>query len=150
MTSWAHGAPLVNSGPYSIPPAHSSEPFQWELVVQRPIPTDGGANCEKHPKVLGKAQRAKSEALKLQKEKKKKKKKIRMPRAHPTHTAHERAGARHTRQSFDESWDRAPASGSFLCLALQACIGVRGLEASDKTLGAEGLPLLLPSEVDDI
>ena len=77
-------------------------------------PTNGGANCEKHLKVLGQAQRAKSEVLKLQKEKKKKKKKIRMPRAHPTHTAPRGAGTRHAFWLFDESWDhtRWPQLGS--------------------------------------
>jgi len=76
-------------------------------------------------------------------------KKIRTPRVYPTNTAPRGAGAEHTHQLFDESWDHARASASFLCLARRACIEVRGLEAPDKTSGAGGLPLLLASEVND-
>jgi len=55
-----------------------------------------GVNCEKHPKVLGQAQRAKNEILNYKREKERKRK-IRTPRACPTHTAPERAGAGHAR-----------------------------------------------------
>ena len=66
------------------------------------------------------------------------------------HTPPQGAGVGHAHQSPNGSWDCARSSTSFLRLARRAWVGVRGWEAPDETLGAGGIPLSPPAEVDDV
>ena len=82
--------------------------------------------------------------------KKRKGKEIRTPRAHPTHTTPEEAGAGHAHWSFNESWDHTlrPQLGSYN--RPNGPAQEQGAERPQAQPQEQGITLTLHAEVNGI